>query len=114
MNKAVLIAAIITPVVAAGAGFMIARAGNANAIDASGYCVEPTVYLDMSDGVSMLTAGPDSNAVCDGAVCTVTGAEQVQVNADGRAQCVDVSAGQSLVLTRLSDGSISVEEIAAR
>lgn len=113
MNKAVLIAAIVTPVVAAGAGFMIARTGNANAVDASGYCVEPTVYVDMSDGVSMVTAGPDSNAACDGARCTVAGAEQVQINADARAQCVDVGEGQAVSLTQRSDGSILVEEIAA-
>jgi hypothetical protein len=114
MNKAVLIAAIVTPVVAAGAGFMIARTTSASAVDPGHYCVGPTVYVDMAEGVSMVTAGPDSNAACDGPSCTVTGEEQVQINADGAVRCVTVNAGQSVSLTRQSDGSVSVEEIAVR
>lgn len=108
MKKSTLIAAIVTPLVAAGAGFMIARTTNANAVDATGYCVEPTVYVDMAEGVSMVTGGPNADAECDGARCTIAGAEQVQINADGQVQCVDVTEGQSLSLTR-RDGGVSVE-----
>lgn len=115
MGKRTLIAAIVTPVIAAGAGFMIARTTNANAVDASGYCVEPTVYVDMADGVSMVTGGPNAQAECDGASCTVSGAEQVQINDDGAVQCVSVTNGQMLSLTRQSSGlSVSLEDIAAR
>jgi hypothetical protein len=115
MKKATIIAAIVTPLVAAGAGFMLARATNANAVDASGYCVEPTVYVDIANGVSMVTGGPDSSAECNGASCIVAGPEQVQINADGHVQCVGVSEGESLLLTRWGSGvSASVERVAAR
>lgn len=115
MKKRTLFAAIVTPVVAAGAGFMIARATNADAVDASGYCVEPTVYVDMAEGVSMVTGGPTSHAECDGASCTVAGAEQVQVNAFGQVQCVSVNEGQVLSLAQRSGQVVvSVETMAAR
>lgn len=114
MGKLTLIAAVVTPIVAAGAGFMIARATSADAVDVRGYCVEPTVYVDMADGVSMVTGGPNSNAECDGASCTIAGVEQVQINNDGAVQCVSVTDGQMLSLTRRSDGlAVSLEEIAA-
>jgi hypothetical protein len=113
MKKGTLIAAVVTPVVAASTGVMIARSTNADANDASGYCVQPTVYVDMADGVSMITGG--SNADCDGPSCTVSGLEQVEINAGGQVQCVDVSEGQSLTLTRSGDElSVLVEEFAAR
>lgn len=115
MKKGTLIAAIATPLACAAAGVMIARYTNANADDASGYCAEPSVYVDMADGVSMVTGGEASNASCDGPSCTVTGAEQVEINADSRVQCVNVAAGQSLAVTRRGDGvSVSVEDLAAR
>jgi hypothetical protein len=110
LKKSTIIAAIVTPVVAAGAGFMIARTTTANAVDASNYCVEPTVYVDFADGVSMVTGGPNSNAECDGATCTIAGAEQVQINDDGTMQCVSVAGGEVLQLTRRSEGvSASIE-----
>jgi hypothetical protein len=113
MKKRTLIAAIVTPVIAASTGVLIAQATNADASDASGYCVQPTVYVDVAEGVSMLTGG--SNADCDGSTCTVTGTEQVEVNADGRVQCVDVGQGQALTLTRSDDGlSLLVANVAAR
>ncbi len=113
MKKAVLIAAILTPVAAAGAGFVIARTTNANAVDASGYCVAPTVYVDIADGVSMVTGGPASNAECNGATCMVAGAEQVQINADGEVQCIEVGAGQALRVMRSEAGvSAAVEDMA--
>jgi hypothetical protein len=113
MKKGTLIAAIVTPVVAASTGVMIARAGNADASDASGYCMQPTVYVDMAEGVSMITGG--ANADCDGPSCTVAGLEQVEVNDDGRVQCVAVGEGQSLTMTRQDDGlSLLIEDIAAR
>lgn len=113
MKKGVLIAAIAIPVAAAAAGFTIARIGSANANDARGYCDTPTVYIDMAEGVSTVTAGPDSNAQCDGAGCIVVGAEQVEIDAQGRVQCVTVGAGRALSLTRQGDGSLLVEERAA-
>jgi hypothetical protein len=113
VKKGTLIAAIVTPVVAASTGVMIARTTNADASDAGGYCVQPTVYVDMADGVSMITGG--SNADCDGPTCTVTGLEQVEVNANGQVQCVDVSEGQSLTLTRSgNDVSVLIDEFATR
>lgn len=107
MKKGTLIAAVVTPVVCASAGIMIARAGDASA-DASDSCMQPTVYVDMAEGVSMITGGPDDNANCVDGVCTVAGAAQVQVNTDGHVQCVDVDAGQSLSVTRRSDGSMEI------
>jgi hypothetical protein len=113
MKKGTLIAAIITPVVAATTGVMIARTTNADASDAEGYCVQPTVYVDVAGGVSMITGG--SNADCDGPTCTVAGLEQVEINANGHVQCVDVSEGQSLTMTRHGDGlSMLVENAAPR
>lgn len=102
MKRGLLIAAAVTPIVAAGAGVMIARFANAS--DASGYCAEPTVWVDMADGVSMATGGPDSVASCEGNTCRVEGAEQVEVQADGRVQCVNVNEGQALALTRRDSG----------
>lgn len=110
MKRATLLAIIVTPVVAGAAGVMIGRANNASASDAAGYCAEPTMYIDMADGVSVLTGGPDATGSCEGNVCRVTGAEQIEVNADGRVQCVNVTEGQALSLTRRSDGlSVSFE-----
>jgi len=115
MKKGTLIAAIVTPVVAASAGVMIARAGNASADNAGGYCEDPTVYVDMAGGVSMLTAEPTSDASCADGACTVTGVEQVEINADGQVQCVTVSATETLSLTQRGGGvSLAVEDIAAR
>jgi hypothetical protein len=75
--------------------------------------VQPTVYVDMADGVSMITGG--SNADCDGPSCTVTGLEQVEVNADGKVQCVELNEGQSLTLTRSgNDVSVLIDEFASR
>jgi hypothetical protein len=115
MKKGTLIAAVVTPIVAASTGFMIARTTNASADDASGYCTQPTVYIDMVGSVSMVSGRPNANANCEGDVCTVAGVEQVEVNADGRVQCVNVDEGQSLSLTRRSDGlSLLVEDVAVR
>jgi len=112
MKKRTLVAAVVTPVVAASTGVMIARTTNADASDASGYCVQPTVYVDMADGVSMITGG--ANADCDGPTCTVSGLEQVEVNADGNVQCVDLGEGQSLTLTRSGDEvSVLIDEFAS-
>jgi hypothetical protein len=104
MKKGTLIAAVVTPVVCATAGVMIGRAGDASA-DASDSCMQPTVYVDMAEGVSMITG---DNGNCVDGVCTVAGAAQVEVNADGQVQCVDVDAGQSLSVTRRSDGSMEI------
>ena len=115
MKKGTLIAAIATPLACAAAGVMIARITNANADDAQGYCAEPTVYVDMADGVSMVTGDAAADASCDGPSCTVTGAEQVEINADGQVQCIDLNAGQALSLTRRGEGvSVRVEDLAAR
>jgi hypothetical protein len=67
--------------------------------------MQPTVYVDMAEGVSMITG--DTGNCADG-VCTIDGAAQVQVNTDGHVQCVDVDAGQSLSVTRRSDGSMEI------
>jgi hypothetical protein len=107
MKKRTLIAAVVTPVVCASTGIMIGRAGEASA-DASDHCMQPTVYVDMAEGVSMITGGPDADANCDNGICTVAGAAQVEVNAFGEVQCVDVNAGQSLSVTRRSDGSMEI------
>ena len=104
MKKRTIIAAVVTPVVCASTGIMIGRAGDASA-DASDHCMQPTVYVDMAEGVSMITG---ENANCVDGVCTVAGAAQVEINADGHAQCVDVNAGQSLSVTRRSDGSMEI------
>lgn len=103
MKRATLLALIVTPIVGAAAGVMIGRATNANA-DVSQPCAEPTVYIDMADGVSIVTGGPDSVANCDGPSCQVSGAEEVEVRADDRVQCVSVNEGQTLSLTQRSDG----------
>ena len=104
MKKSTIIAAVVTPVVCASVGVMIGRAGDASA-DASESCMEPTVYVDMAESVAMITG---DNANCVDGVCTVAGAAQVQVSADGNVQCVDVDAGQSLSVTRRSDGSMEI------
>lgn len=115
MKKGTLIAVIAAPLAGAAAGVMIARFTSANADDASGYCAAPTVYVDMAEGVAMVTGGEASNASCDGPSCTVTGAEQVEISADGRVQCVDVGQGQALSVTRRGDGvSVAVESVAGR
>ena len=107
MKKRTIIAAVVTPVVCASTGIMIGRAGDASA-DASDHCMQPSVYVDMAEGVSMITGGPDADANCDNGVCTVAGAAQVEVTGDGHVQCVDVNAGQSLSVIRRSDGSMEI------
>jgi hypothetical protein len=115
MKKGILIAAVVTPIIAAAAGVVIARVTSAKAENMNGHCEEPTVYVDMAEGVSMVTGGPEASAQCDGGSCTVAGAQQVEVNADGRVQCVNVNEGQSLSLTWRGDGvTVSVEDVAAR
>lgn len=104
MKKNILIAAIATPIIAASAGVMIAKFTNAQAADVAGHCVQPTVMIDIADGAAMVTGGPDSQATCEGNSCSVAGVEQVEVNADGRVQCVNVNEGQQLALTRRDDG----------
>lgn len=103
MKRAALLAIIVTPVVAGAAGVMIGRAANASASDASGFCAEPTMYIDMADGVSIVTGGADSAANCDGPTCQVIGAEQVELHANDRVQCVNVNEGQALSLTQRGD-----------
>jgi len=110
MKKRTLIAAVVTPVVCASTGVMIARATNADAVDADGYCAQPSVYVDMAEGVSMLTAGPGADANCGGDSCMIAGAEQVEISADGNVQCVDVSEGEALSVTRRSDGSLEIAQ----
>jgi hypothetical protein len=105
MKKRTMIAAVVTPIVCASTGLMIGQATDASA-DASDHCSQPTVYVDMAEGVSMITGGPEANCV-DG-VCTVTGAAQVELNADGNVQCVDITDGQSLSVTRRSDGTMEI------
>jgi hypothetical protein len=113
MKKGTLIAAVVTPIVAGGAGVMIAQYTNANAANPTGYCAEPTVYVDMAEGVSMITGGANSN--CEAGSCTVSGLAQVEVNADGRVQCVDVNDGQTLTVSRRGeDLSVLIEEFASR
>jgi hypothetical protein len=107
MKKRTIIAAVVTPVVCASTGIMIGRASDASA-DVSDHCMQATVYVDMAEGVSMITGGPDADASCDNGMCTVAGAAQVEVNADGDVQCIDVNAGQSLSVTRRSDGSMEI------
>jgi hypothetical protein len=61
-----------------------------------------------------VSGGMGSNASCEGDSCTVTGLEQVEINANGEVQCVNVNAGQMLSLTRRGDDlSVSLEETAA-
>jgi hypothetical protein len=112
MKRGLMIAAAVTPILAAGAGVMIARFTNASAGEQGGHCVAPTVMIDIADGAAMVTGGPDSVASCDGNACSVQGAEQVEVQADGRVQCVDVNEGQALALTKREDGvTLIVTEI---
>ncbi len=112
MKRGTIVAAVVTPIVAASAGVMIARYTNAKADDAAGFCAQPTVWVDMAGGVSMATGGAAAQASCEGATCRVVGAERVEVNADGRVQCVDVAEGEALSLTRRSDGvTLIVEDI---
>ena len=111
MRKALLIAAIVTPVLAAGAGVMIAKFANADADEVGGRCADPTVMIDIAEGAALVTGGPNSVASCDGNTCSVAGAEQVEVQADGRVQCVNVDQGQVLALTRRANGlSVVVTE----
>ncbi|MGE0596877.1 MAG: hypothetical protein AB7P07_10945 [Hyphomonadaceae bacterium] len=111
LKRATLIALVVSPIVGGAAGVMIGRANSASADDAAG-CAEPTMYIDLAENVSMLSGGPDSVAACDGPTCHVAGAEQVEINADGRVQCVNVTEGQTLTLTRRSEGlSLSLNEL---
>jgi hypothetical protein len=107
MQRGVLVAMAITPIIAAGAGVVIARFADADAGERGDHCAAPTVMLDIADGVSMATGGPNSIASREGNSCRVEGPEQVEVQADGRVQCVDVTEGQSLALTR-RDGGVSL------
>lgn len=111
MKKRIITAAIVTPIACAAAGVMIARSA-ADASDAQGYCVEPTMYVDIAGGVSLVSGGVEGNVSCDGPSCSVAGAEQVEVSADGQVQCVNVNAGQTMSLT-WRDGALVVEEVAA-
>jgi hypothetical protein len=104
MKRAVLIAAAVTPIIAAAAGVAIARFANARADERASQCGEPTVFLDLADGAAMVTAGPHSVAACEGNSCRVEGPEQVEVQADGRVRCVEVESGMTLALTRRADG----------
>ncbi len=114
MKKRTLTAAIVTPIACAAAGVMIGQYTNADAGNATGYCADPTVYVDMAAGVSMVSGSPNANTNCDGDVCTVAGLEQVEINADGHVQCVSVGATQSLSLAWRGDGVVtSLEETAA-
>jgi hypothetical protein len=104
MKRSLIIAAAVTPIVAAAAGVAIARFANAEADEVAGRCTEPTVMIDIADGAALVTGGPNSVASCDADSCSVAGAEQVEVQADGRVQCVNVDQGQVLALTRRDDG----------
>jgi hypothetical protein len=104
MKRNLIIAAVVTPILAASTGVVIARFANADADEVAGHCVQPTVMIDIADGAAMVTGGPDSQATCEGSSCSVVGAEQVEVQADGRVQCVNVNEGQALALTRRDDG----------
>lgn len=111
MKRITLIAAVMTPVLAASAGVVIARFANADAQDRTSQCGAPTVMLDLADGAALITAGPDSVASCEGNSCRVVGPEQVEVQADGRVQCVDVENGMTLALTRRNGGlSVIMQE----
>lgn len=111
MKRSLILAAAITPIVAAAAGVAIARFTNAEADEVNGRCAEPTVMIDIAEGAALVTGGPNSVASCDGNTCSVAGAEQVEVQADGRVQCVNVDQGQVLALTRRADGlSVVVTE----
>lgn len=104
MKRATLIALVAAPIVGGAAGVMIGRTGAANADDSVTACVEPSVYVDFADGVSMVTGGAEAVAACDGPICTIAGAHQVEISADGRVQCVNVDESQTLTLMRRSDG----------
>jgi hypothetical protein len=104
MKRSLLIAMAVTPIVAAGAGVAIARFTSAEADEVGGRCAEPTVMIDIADGAALVTGGPNSTASCDANSCSVVGAEQVEVQADGRVQCVNVDQGQVLALTRRATG----------
>jgi hypothetical protein len=112
MKRGLIIAAAITPILAAAAGVAIARFTQADAGEVAGHCAEPTLLIDMADGASLITGGPNSMASCEGNTCRVQGPEQVEVQADGRVQCAAVNDGQTLALTRRDEGlSIVVQEI---
>lgn len=107
MKRGILVAAAITPIVAASAGVMIARYTSAAAGERGPHCAAPSVMIDIAGGVAMAAGGPQSVASCEGDACSVAGAEQVEVNVDGRVQCVDVGEDQTLALTR-RDGGVSL------
>lgn len=107
MKRGLIIAAVVTPIVAAGAGVMIARFTSASADGRATQCGAPTVTVDIADGASVVTGGPDSDATCEGDSCRVVGPELVEVQADGRVQCVRVEEGMTLALTR-RDGGLSL------
>jgi hypothetical protein len=111
MKRGLIIAAIVTPIVAAGAGVVIGRFASAQADDVASQCGAPTVMIDIADGAAVITGGPNSVASCEGNSCRVLGPEQVEVQADGRVQCVDVESGMTLALTRRDDGlSVIMQE----
>jgi len=69
------------------------------------------VYIDIAGGSSLVTGGPDVAADCDSDSCSVRGAEQVQVQAGDRLQCVAVGEGQAMALTHRGDTvSIRIED----
>jgi len=110
MKRALIVAATITPIIAAGAGVIVARMANAGQPQTP--CAAPTVTLDVAENAALVTAGPQSIATCEGTTCSVQGAEQVEVLADGRVQCVNVEEGQVLALSRRGNGlSLVVSEI---
>jgi len=112
MKRGLILAAVVTPILAASAGVVIAKFANAEADDVASQCGAPTVMIDIADGAAVITGGPQSVASCEGNSCRVLGPERVEVQADGRVQCVDVEGGTTLALTRREDGlSVIMEEV---
>jgi hypothetical protein len=109
MKKRTIAAAIATPLVGGVLGFFVSQQMGAAGVSAvTGPCAAPTLYIDMSERGSLVTGGPSSVASCERDGCSVQGAEQVEVQTDGRVQCLVVGAGQHLALTRRGD-SVSYE-----
>jgi hypothetical protein len=104
MKKRTIAAAIATPLVGGVLGFVISQQFGAASVHAvAGPCAAPTLYIDMADSGSLVTGGPSSVASCEGDQCSVQGAEQVEVQTEGRVQCVAVGMGEALALTRHGD-----------
>jgi hypothetical protein len=113
MKKRTIAAAIATPLVGGVLGFFVSQQMGAAGVNAiTGPCAAPTLYIDMADTGSLVTGGPNAVASCEGDRCSVQGAEQVEVQTEGRVQCVAVGAGQELALTRHGDNvSYEIDEI---